>query len=241
MYLFFDTETTGLPIKGERSFHPDQPCVVQLACILTDYDGNEIDRYVTLVKPVRFMSEDAFAVHGISYDDAMQNGECIENVAERFIGLAEQADYFCGHNIKFDKKMIRIMLCQAGRAEDAERLADFDTACTMWESMKELKLPRTDGKKGNKWPKLSECMYHFFGQELANAHDAEADIEATKKVFFHLKSMGHFGKITPKPKLDDEIDWRDLDASPVVKDAIKVSEVIPQEQSTLGDVLDDVL
>ena len=36
--IFFDTETTGLPLFKEHSEHPSQPHIVQLAACLVDLD-----------------------------------------------------------------------------------------------------------------------------------------------------------------------------------------------------------
>ena len=40
-YLFFDTETTGLPKDYKDATHPDTPHIVELAEILTDETGRE--------------------------------------------------------------------------------------------------------------------------------------------------------------------------------------------------------
>ena len=44
MYLFFDTETTGIPrnYKAPASDFKNWPCLVQIAWLVTDATGNEI-------------------------------------------------------------------------------------------------------------------------------------------------------------------------------------------------------
>ena len=43
-----------------------------------------------------------------------------------------------------------------------------------------------------KWPKLEECVRHFFGETLVGAHDALTDVRATARVFYHLVDTGVF-------------------------------------------------
>ena len=42
--LFYDTETTGLPLWSQPSEHPDQPRVVQLAALLCDEEPEKTCR-----------------------------------------------------------------------------------------------------------------------------------------------------------------------------------------------------
>jgi len=51
-----------------------------------------------------------------------------------------------------------------------------------------LKIP--DPKWGYKWPKLQELHNHLFGESFEEAHNAMADIEATKKCFIELVKLG---------------------------------------------------
>jgi DNA polymerase III epsilon subunit-like protein len=39
---------------------------------------------------------------------------------------------------------------------------------------------------GGKYPKLKELHQFLFGEDFSNAHDAMADIEATKRCFLKL-------------------------------------------------------
>jgi hypothetical protein len=41
-----------------------------------------------------------------------------------------------------------------------------------------------------KWPKLEELYTKLFGTTISGAHDAMADIEATKKCYFELIRRG---------------------------------------------------
>lgn len=51
MIFAFDTETTGLPDFRARSADPSQPHIVQLALLLYDDEGNELEHDCM---PIRF-------------------------------------------------------------------------------------------------------------------------------------------------------------------------------------------
>ena len=50
-------------------------------------------------------------------------------------------------------------------------------------------IPSNNGYGGYKWPTLEELYYKVFGCGMENAHDALADILATKECFFKLKNQ----------------------------------------------------
>ena len=69
MYLFFDTETTGLPRnwKAPVTDLHNWPRMVQIAWILCDKTGNRIESNDFIIKPENYkIPRDASRVHGIS-------------------------------------------------------------------------------------------------------------------------------------------------------------------------------
>ena len=50
-YLFFDTETTGFPVKGAPWSDEKQPHLVQIAAILYDDKFNEIANVSEIIYP----------------------------------------------------------------------------------------------------------------------------------------------------------------------------------------------
>jgi DNA polymerase III subunit epsilon len=78
MYLFFDTETTGLPKnwKAPVTDLNNWPRLVQLAYLLYDSNGNKISEGDHIIKPDDFIiPEDASRVHGISTEMANLKGK----------------------------------------------------------------------------------------------------------------------------------------------------------------------
>jgi len=74
-YLFFDTETTGLP--NDYNASPNQldnwPRIVQIAWLLHDYEGNEISKNEFIITPDGFsIPRSASDIHGITTEYASE-------------------------------------------------------------------------------------------------------------------------------------------------------------------------
>ena len=186
MYLFFDTETTGLPRnwKAPVTDLNNWPRMVQIAWILCDNKGNRIESNDFIIKPENFVIPiEASRVHGISTEKAINEGENLETVLLTFQELVEQADFIVAHNISFDEKIVGAELLRKGIQSDFERKRKL---CTMQSSTSYCKIP---GNYGYKWPKLSELHIKLFGEDFEDAHDASVDINATVKCFWKLKEL----------------------------------------------------
>ena len=187
MYLFFDTETTGLPRnwKAPVTDLDNWPRMVQIAWILSDTKGNQIESDDFIIKPENFkIPLDASRIHGISTEKAINEGEELEKVLIKFNKLVEQADFIVAHNISFDEKIVGAELLRKGIRSDFERKRKL---CTMKASTDYCRLP---GLYGYKWPKLSELHIELFGADFDEAHDASVDINATEKCFWEMRKIG---------------------------------------------------
>lgn len=79
--------------------------------------------------------------------------------------------------------------------------------CTMKESTAYCKIPNKPDKNGRvrggaKWPTLQELHSKLFGSEFEAAHDAMADITATKDCFFELVRLGVIQLPVPVPQTE---------------------------------------
>lgn len=75
MYLFFDTETTGLPKNWKASVTDvnNWPRLVQLAYLFYDKNGAKISGGDYIIKPVGFtIPADASRIHGITTERAIR-------------------------------------------------------------------------------------------------------------------------------------------------------------------------
>src|ERR1700687_2923769 len=109
MYLFFDTETTGLPLnwKAPVSDLNNWPRLVQLAYLFYDRNGNKITGGDFIIKPEGFIiPKDASRIHGISTERANKEGKPLQTVLDEFQGLIDEAEYLVAHNMSFDEKIM---------------------------------------------------------------------------------------------------------------------------------------
>lgn len=190
MILGYDTETTGLPLWHDPSDDPRQPHLIQIAMLLHDMDGNEVDRFVSIVKPGpgAVMAPEALEAHGISLEQARDEGIDPIEAVDRFLDWAGKAHLMVGHNESFDRRIMRIA---AARHKGYKWEPSCPNFCTLYRSKYIVNLPPTQkmiaaGIPGPKSPNLGECIRHFFDEELDGAHDAMVDISASMRVFWHL-------------------------------------------------------
>ena len=186
-YLFFDTETTGIPrdYNAPASNTRNWPRLVQLGWILTDESGNEISSGNEIIKPEGFsIPSDASRVHGITTEVALRDGKPLKQVIESFLKDTKGIRCFVGHNVSFDQRVVGAELYRLGITDTVSTARSFDT---MVAATDYCKIP---GAYGYKWPKLIELHRKLFGCDFEDAHDAMADITATKKCFFEMKRRG---------------------------------------------------
>ena len=182
--LFFDTETTGIPLnyKAPSSDTQNWPRLVQLAWILTDELGNRIHVGNLIVKPDGFfIPADATKVHGITTQMAKEEGIPLAEAIEQFKVDLDMATSIVGHNIEFDKKIVGAEMIRLGLKDELEKKKSY---CTMQSSIDFCKIP---GKYGFKYPKLQELHRKLFNEDFDDAHNAMSDIEATEKCFWELR------------------------------------------------------
>lgn len=175
MYLFFDTETTGL----------DSPKLVQLAYILSDENGRIIEQDDFIVKPYGFeIPADAVKLHGITTEIAKENGISLEMTLENFTQVLNRAKFVVAHNIAFDLKVMELAFHKNGKINLFESKKKVCTA----NDIKTVRLFPNFMRKITNRQSLSNLYYNLFNEKLANAHTATADTFALYKCFLELKS-----------------------------------------------------
>jgi DNA polymerase III epsilon subunit-like protein len=187
MYLFFDTETTGLPKnwKAPVTDLNNWPRLVQLAYLYYDSNGNKISGGDFIIKPEGFtIPADASRIHGISTERAIKEGKPLLTILQTFQLLISQAEFLVAHNINFDEKIVGAEFLRAGMQNS---LPSKRKICTMESTTNFCALA---GPYGYKWPKLSELHYKLFNTGFDEAHNAAVDINATAKCFWELKRIG---------------------------------------------------
>ena len=186
MYLFFDTETTGLPNnwKAPVTDLDNWPRLVQIGWILSD-NGTRVETGSFIIKPENFIiPAGASDVHGITTEKAISEGHDLSTILNQFNQLVAKSNSIVAHNISFDEKILGAELI---RKDVQSNFENKPKLCTMKASTDYCQLP---GPYGYKWPKLTELHIKLFGKDFEGAHDAFADIDATDKCFWEMRKHG---------------------------------------------------
>ncbi|MCK5337663.1 MAG: 3'-5' exonuclease [Bacteroidales bacterium] len=187
MYLFFDTETTGLPRNWNAPVTDlnNWPRLVQLAYLLSDNEGKIFQQGDYIIKPEGYtIPHEASNVHGITTERAIRDGHNLHSILQEFDELITKAEYLVAHNISFDEMIVGAEFL---RQNMTNSILSKRKICTMKSTTNFCAI---DGPYGYKWPKLSELHYKLFGEGFDEAHNAAADINATAKCFWELKRIG---------------------------------------------------
>lgn len=184
MYLFFDTETTGLPQNYQAPLDDflNWPRLVQIAWSFYDARGNHWESYSYIIKPLGFViPPEATKIHRISQECAILEGVDLKKALTHFLEDVKKASHLIAHNIDFDEKIIGAEFLRKNIYNPIE---EKQKICTMHSTVDFCAIK---SKYGNKWPKLAELHYKLFDCDFEDAHDAETDIRITAKCFWELK------------------------------------------------------
>lgn len=188
MYLFFDTETTGVPKRWNAPLSDldNWPRMVQIAWMTFDDAGNQLDVQNHIILPEGYrIPLGAARVHGITTERALAEGVDLKMVLEQFAQAIEGTHTVVAHNIGFDENIVGAEFLRKMVPHHFNHKKKF---CTMKNTTNICKLP---GKYGRyKWPSLNELHYFLFNESFDNQHDALADIQATARSFWELKRRG---------------------------------------------------
>jgi DNA polymerase-3 subunit epsilon len=194
--LVLDSETTGVPARGEIVTSPAYPHIVELAALLVD---DEVDREVAsfslVVRPDGWeISDEVAAVHGISHTRALRVGVPLQVALGAYLNLRAVADEVAGHNVQFDLGIVSAAIHRLGR--NPSRPGPDKVVCTAELGTPICAIPPTDkmvaaGYGANfKKPTLSELHAHLFGEPFENAHSALADCRACARCLFEIRRRG---------------------------------------------------
>ena len=183
MIHVFDTETTGLPDWKQPSEAGHQPHIVEIASLLCDAAGNIIDRYQAIVRPNGWeISPENAAIHGITHEQAMDEGIPEVEALDGFLALHSRASTRAAHNATFDDRIIRIAMARYHGKDLADSFKEStEKFCTCSKSREPVGL--------GKLPTLTEAYKHFTGQDLMEAHRAMPDALACARIYFALQGV----------------------------------------------------
>jgi DNA polymerase III epsilon subunit-like protein len=163
--------------------------MIQLAWIVTDENGNILKKQSHIIRPEGFnIINEVAQLTRITTDRALQEGIALRAALSEFMDDLSEANLIVGHNIAFDLNIVGCELYREGMTYNT--LLAKRNVCTMQRSTDFCAIPSNSPYGGYKWPKLEELHRKLFGCTFDGAHDALADIEATKKCYFALKQRG---------------------------------------------------
>jgi DNA polymerase-3 subunit epsilon len=179
LLLFFDTETSGLPLWELPSGDTGQPHIVQLAAMLVNPENRMIIQSMNvIIKPEGWeIPAEVTAIHGLTTEYAKQVG-VPEAVALKLFLELWSGRTRVGHVQSFDARIIRIATKRYCEEAVINAWKEGPAQCTA-----SLAKPVMGIKKQ---PSLSDAYRHFFHKELEDAHSALADTMACMEVFFAL-------------------------------------------------------
>ncbi len=194
MYLFLDTETTGVPRtrRAPPAALRRWPRLVQIAWAAYGEPGSCLATEAYLVYPADFVIPAAATrIHGISTARAISDGKPLGWVIERFLrAISEHGRVLVGHNVAFDRNVVAAEMYRLGYPRETVERGFYATGhvCLMTTTTAFCRLPGRFGTP--KYPTLAELHRKLFGEEPRGRHRALADVEASARCFFRLRELG---------------------------------------------------
>ena len=195
--LVWDCETTAIPDWGQPAEKPEgHPHIVEIAAVLLSPAFERIDEFHSIIEPPFegwAMDAEALATHGITEERAWLDGVSPAEMVENIAAMMGKATYMAGHNLVFDKKMLRIEMARTGLG-DPEAVRAFPSWDTQFKGVAYAKLPPTPrmlerGRTGFKQPKLTELHAALFpDRDRSGAHTAIGDVNMAIECFEHIRT-----------------------------------------------------
>lgn len=177
--LIVDTETTGLPKKGDQ-YAFEQPWVIQLGAVLFDLQSDRFEETInTLVVPPEgaIFEPGAVKTHGFSEEVVRANGRPMEEVYSELREMRKKATIVAAYNLDFDERLVRTSSIRA-HPDFANDLVlgtpeEVHHHCVMKQAMAVFR----------KRERLGVVYKRLKGETLEGAHDALADAVAAGVIF----------------------------------------------------------
>lgn len=186
--LFYDTETSGMPLFDQPSGDPRQPHIVQLAAALIDTDTRQdLAAFNFTIMPNEWSCDpESQAVHGITPEIQQAIGISEDLALSALLALWKHADLRVGHVESFDCRIVRIACKRFISDAVADAWKQGLARCTKAAAKRHMvKLPTAPGAS------LQAVHHHYLGTGFDAAHSAEADMRATARVYFAMVDRGH--------------------------------------------------
>ena len=186
---FFDIESTGLSIEKDR--------IISIAVVKLMPDGSRISKSA-IVNPIIPISKEASEIHGFT-NDMLVDKPKFNQIAKSLYEFMQDC-YLGGYNNNhFDNGMLQEEFARCGIEFPKYDQISVDV-CSIFKNFEKRD--------------LSSAVKFYCNREMENAHDAEADINATVDVFLsqlnryeelkdvNIKDLGKIGRN------ENFVDWQ---------------------------------
>ena len=191
-YACMDLENSGLFDYKQPADAPGQPRLAQFGLVLLDDELNAVGEIDHLIKPDGWeMTKEAQAVNGLTMERLNAEGVPIANVLTVYSSLILEGYAIATFGARFDTKQMRGELRRAGMPDLFEQTPNL---CLMLASTPVCKLI---GKRGYKWPKLSEACTHFGIGPEPTPHQAIEGARRAAQILIKLHAL----KALPEPEV----------------------------------------
>ena len=186
--VFFDCETTGLSISNDR--------IISLAIIKIMPNGERLSKS-QMINPMIPISAESTSIHGIT-NEMLVDKPKFSQLAKSLYELMKDC-YLAGYNSNFfDCPILQEEFMRCGIDFPDCNVVTID-ACAIFKNFEKRD--------------LSSAVNFYCNRNMENAHNAQADVEATVDVFFaqlnkheELKGKSLF-EISKIGKLENQVDW----------------------------------
>ena len=188
-FAIIDVETTGLirydetPTKKSLKEDPDNfPLIVQIAWLTLSRDYEIVrqkDYYIKQHKPIPAESTE---VHKITNEICEKKGKDLQLVLKEFSDDISECDYYVGHNVMFDKRVIEAECIRSRINKPFKYMKKYDTMSMGREVM------------GRRRFKLKDMGLKFLGKKQMkqfSLHSASDDVAITTACFAWLHKNGY--------------------------------------------------
>lgn len=197
----FDTETTGLPVRGGKL--EEQPYLIQFASQTYDFDTQtrrflEISRFNQLIKPLGPISADSVRITGIT-EEMVASMPTFAQLADQILSIFQVSDIAIAHNLSFDEEVL-------GYEFERLNLSKSFLPATIFDSMEGTRdLCKLPAKTGYKAPRLMELHQFLLNESFQEAHNAEKDVTALARCVRVLLQKGFYQPVlAPKREIQVE-------------------------------------
>jgi len=188
-FMVVDVETTGLikydetPTKKNLEEDADNFLkIVQFAWTSLSRNYEIVSKKNFYIKQSKPIPVSAIEIHNITDEICEKKGKILFDVLKEFSKDIEACDYYVGHNVMFDKRVIEAECIRSRVPKPFKYMKKYDTMQM--------------GRKimDRRWFKLEELGMKMFGKKQMkqfNLHSAEDDVEITSVCFAWLHKKGY--------------------------------------------------